>query len=349
MSEHLAAASAAMGVPESMVKRSAEARAKATGASVEDVLAAWAGGGDVPNAAATPQTPPPEPTADEPSAPPEAATEAERAPAPAAAAAAPATPSGGVVTPPPTPASVTPEEAVSYPVVVSVPTAGLKERTSGALPRWLAAAFMVVPAFGLIYLSASMSSAGCIEGGYELAVDRATGVVQNCDGTDFEGRGGASGEGGALLVAGGELYTSAGCAGCHGAGGGGGTGPAFTNVLLTFGSCADHMEWVLLGSSGFQAAGRDTYGDLAKPIAGGMPPHPSLTEEQLGSVVAFERTVFGGGVAEEVLVDCGLVEGEATEDGAPAEDGTSDGEAPIDEGTTTETTAGGEARAGANG
>ena len=40
----LAAASAAMGVPEALVKRSAEARAKATGASVDEILAAWAGG-----------------------------------------------------------------------------------------------------------------------------------------------------------------------------------------------------------------------------------------------------------------------------------------------------------------
>ena len=41
----LAAAAAAMGVPEALVKRSAEARARATGTSVDDILAAWAGGG----------------------------------------------------------------------------------------------------------------------------------------------------------------------------------------------------------------------------------------------------------------------------------------------------------------
>jgi hypothetical protein len=47
----LAAAAAAMGVPETLVKRSAEARAKATGATVDEILAAWAGGSPAPTAA----------------------------------------------------------------------------------------------------------------------------------------------------------------------------------------------------------------------------------------------------------------------------------------------------------
>jgi len=49
----LAAAAAAMGVPEALVKRSAEARARATGATVDDILAAWAGGGEAPSAPAS--------------------------------------------------------------------------------------------------------------------------------------------------------------------------------------------------------------------------------------------------------------------------------------------------------
>lgn len=44
MSDQLAAAAAAMGLPETLVQRSAEARAAETGASVEDILAGWAGG-----------------------------------------------------------------------------------------------------------------------------------------------------------------------------------------------------------------------------------------------------------------------------------------------------------------
>lgn len=63
MSEVLSAAAQKLGVPEAVVRRSAEARAKSTGTAVDEVLAAWAGGGTVvasapvtaaPVAAATP-------------------------------------------------------------------------------------------------------------------------------------------------------------------------------------------------------------------------------------------------------------------------------------------------------
>lgn len=48
MSDLLAAAAAALGTPEALVKRSAEARASASGMTVDEVLAAWAGGGAAP-------------------------------------------------------------------------------------------------------------------------------------------------------------------------------------------------------------------------------------------------------------------------------------------------------------
>ena len=48
MSDLAAAAAAAMGLPEVLVQRSAEARAADTGASVDDLLAAWAGGAPAP-------------------------------------------------------------------------------------------------------------------------------------------------------------------------------------------------------------------------------------------------------------------------------------------------------------
>jgi mono/diheme cytochrome c family protein len=331
MSDQLAAAAAAMNVPEVLVQRSAEARAKASGGSAEDIIAAWAGGGSAPAPSA------PEPGAAEPAAPEPAATPAEPEPAaetpaqPALAAAPTPAPAAtaSAPTPPPAPDKVTPEEALSVPVVVSVPTAGLKERTSSALPRWMAVALMIVPLFGLLYLTSNIQSAGCVDGGFELAVDRVTGFGENCDGSAFEGRAGAGGAGAEFIAQGRELYTSVGCAGCHGANGEGGQGPAFANVLVTFGSCPDHVEWVRLGSSGFQAAGMSTYGDVAKPIAGGMPGHASLSQEQLASVVSFERVVFGGGAADQVLADCGLI------DAAPSEDG-----------ATTDTTVGGEASAG---
>lgn len=61
MSDLLSTAAQALKAPDDIVKRSAEARAKATGSSVDDVLSAWAGGATL---AATPDaTPPPAPAA----------------------------------------------------------------------------------------------------------------------------------------------------------------------------------------------------------------------------------------------------------------------------------------------
>ena len=62
MSELLAQAAAALNAPEAIVKRSAEARARAGGVSADEVLAAWAGGGSV--ATAAPATAPPTPAAE---------------------------------------------------------------------------------------------------------------------------------------------------------------------------------------------------------------------------------------------------------------------------------------------
>ena len=63
MSELLSAAAAALGTPEALVKRSAEARAMATGATVDEILAAWAGGAPAP--AAETAAPEPEPATTE--------------------------------------------------------------------------------------------------------------------------------------------------------------------------------------------------------------------------------------------------------------------------------------------
>ena len=108
-SETLAAAAEVMGVPESLVQRSAQARAQAGGIAVDDVLGAWSGGAAGAHAAAPPPaaaaTPEPEPV-------PEAA--------PAAAAAAPAaTPD---VDPAATPAPVQPAGAAAAVAVLEAPT-----------------------------------------------------------------------------------------------------------------------------------------------------------------------------------------------------------------------------------
>ncbi|MCQ3803558.1 MAG: hypothetical protein OXC98_11050 [bacterium] len=314
MSEFLAQAALAMGAPEELVQRSAEARADADGVAVEEVLRAWAGGGSSP-AAAAPPPPPAAPAPPPPAAPaPAAAPQPEPVPTPAVVptpAAAPAVvPAAPVVAAPvPPPSEVTTKEAVSFPVVVSVPTARLKERTSSTLPRWLAALFLVIPAIGLLYLAGNSARAGCLEGGVELAVNPIDSTVVNCDGSEFTGR--AEDTAGVFLVVGEVVFET--CAGCHGANGEGGVGPAMGPILSVFSSCPDHIEWVTLATGGFQDAGIDTYGDLAKPVgAGGFMPgfETSNTAEEIASVVAFERIRFGGADPDETLVECGLVQGD---------------------------------------
>lgn len=49
MSDQLSAAASALGIPESLVQRSAAARATESGSSTEDILAAWAGGEVAPS------------------------------------------------------------------------------------------------------------------------------------------------------------------------------------------------------------------------------------------------------------------------------------------------------------
>lgn len=326
MSDQLSAAAQAMGIPEELVQRSAAARAAASGTDTDTVIAAWAGGESAPAATQAPEpatTPEPEPATETstPASPAELEPAAEPAEAPAMAPAA--------VTPPPTPTEVSPEEALDHDVVVSVPTAGLKERTSTTIPQWLVAALLIVPAFGLLYLASNgTADATCSETGIVLRVDRATGTLENCDGSEFTGRGGASGGGLEFIVLGQELYAT--CSGCHGVNGGGGVGPAFGGVNNTFSQCSDHIEWVRLGSAGFLAAGRNSYGDLGTTVGGGMPGFPNLSDEEIAAVISFERIRFGGGAVDAELANCGLIEAaDAPAEGeeVPADDM---GEAPAD-------------------
>jgi mono/diheme cytochrome c family protein len=228
-------------------------------------------------------------------------------------------------------AEVTAAEAAHLPEVVTVPTAGIKERTNFVIPRWLTALMLIAPLFALFALGGS-STGACGEA-TELNVDIISGEIVNCDGSEFTG-GGAGGAGTDFIALGGDLYAgnvtpASNCAGCHGASGqGSGSFPPLTGVVTTFGSCEDHVQWVTLGSSGWAAEVGNTYGDTNKAVGGGMPAHASLTEEQLRSVAAFERVRFGGANPEETLVDCGLVEAEG-EDGETPADG-EEGEAPAD-------------------
>jgi hypothetical protein len=113
---------------------------------------------------------------------------------------------------------------------------------------------------------------------------------------------------------GGEIYVASACAGCHGAGGAGNASvPALTDVLETFPDFRDQMMWVRLGSTGWQEFS-DTYGATDKPVQGGMPPHPTLTDQELALVVLYERAQFGEleEGSEEYLALLEVAEGAAT-------------------------------------
>lgn len=328
----LSGAAAALGLPEALVKRSAEARAAQTGQSVDDVLAAWAGG--EPMVAAAP--PPAEETAaPEPEPETEQAAPVATPPTPVIDVPQPAAASATAPTRAPVPAEVTVSEAAHLPDVVTVPTAGIRERTNFSIPRWLTVLLIVVPVLALFALGGS-STGACGEA-TELGIDVITGEIVNCDGTEFTG-GGAGGGATDFVALGGDIYNGTGvsgvnCASCHGANGEGGVGPALGGVLTTFGACPSHIEWVTLGSAGFP----DGYGDTNKPTAGGMPAFSgSLSEEQIAAVAAFERVRFGGQAPEEALADCGLAEGAS--EGGEGEGGEPTGTTvPTDGGETTDT------------
>lgn len=313
----LSAAAAAMGIPEAIVQRSAEARAAETGAGVDDILAAWAGGEAVAAAAPAAEVAPAQEASAVETAP---ALAPEPQPAAPIIAAAPAEPVAATRAPMPT--EVTAAEASRLPEVITVPTAGIRERTNFVIPKWLTAVILIVPLFALFALGGS-ATGECGEA-TELQTDVVTGEIVNCDGSEFTGQQIGGGEPD-FIAMGGDLY-STNCASCHGANGEGvGTFPSMAGVVTTFGACEDHKLWVSLGSSGWPDA---TYGDTNKPVGVGMPPFGgSLSEEQLASVVAFERVRFAGADQEAALADCGLaesdgegaVEGEAATEGGDAE------------------------------
>jgi mono/diheme cytochrome c family protein len=282
MEELLAAAATALKAPEGLVDRSARARAKAEGVSVEDVLRAWSGGGDIvssssPAAAAEAPEPVAQPTA--PAAEPTAAA-AEPEPAPEE---------------PRDHAAVEPEPAPAPEPEPDLVAAGL-------LPRWLVTLFVLVPLFAVGYALFLPNGPACGDSG-RLAVDPVTGLAVNCDGSEY------GSEATDFFAIGESTYAT--CAACHGAGGGGGGNfPAFTGgaLLSTFptGQCSDQVEWVRLGTAGWPEA---TYGATDKPVGGSgavMPAFGNLTEEQLRSVVLYERVAFGGEDLATALTDCGL-------------------------------------------
>ena len=293
MSELVNKVAELLNAPVDLVQRSAEARAAASGKSVDEVLSSWAGGESIEASAPVAETPKEEAPVEE--APKEEAP-VEEAPKETIAAA------------------VTQKITNSYSVINE--TMGIKTNSDTLLPKWLNFSFIIIPLFILVGLISSSNTQECGERGM-LNIDRKSQQAVNCDGSPYEGRGVASTNTINYIALGQEVYAgAAACAGCHGGGGGGGVGPAFTGGALytTFPTCADHAKWIQLGSAGWQAEVGPTYGAEDTVSIGGMPGFQGkLTEDELYAVVVFERVVFGGGNTEEVLTDCGLLETEEEE------------------------------------
>jgi hypothetical protein len=292
-----------LNAPVDLVQRSAEARAAASGKSVDEVLSSWAGGESVEASAPKEEAPVTETPKEE--APVEEApvTEIPKEEAPVEEA-----PKETIA------AAVTQKITKSYSVINE--TMGIKTNADTLLPRWLNFSFIIIPLFILVGLISASNTQECGERGM-LNIDRKSQQAVNCDGSPYEGRGVASTNTINYIAVGQEVYAgAAACAGCHGGGGGGGVGPAFTGGALytTFPTCADHAKWIQLGSAGWQAEVGPTYGAEDTVSIGGMPGFQGkLTEDELYAVVVFERVVFGGGNTEEVLIDCGLIETEEEE------------------------------------
>ena len=297
MSELVNKVAEILNAPVDLVQRSAEARAAASGISVDDVLSSWAGGESVASSAPKEEEPLVEETAAE-----EVVEE---------------TPVEEVIEEAPVEEikEVSVSSAVTRQVTKSLSfaneTMGIKINSENLLPKWLNFSFIIIPLFILVGLISSSNTQDCGERGM-LNIDRKSQEAVNCDGSPYEGKGVAATNTINYIAIGQEVYAgAAACAGCHGGGGGGGVGPAFIGGALytTFPTCADHTKWIQLGSAGWQAEVGPTYGAEETVSIGGMPGFQGkLTEDELYAVVVFERVVFGGGNTEEVLRDCGLLE-----------------------------------------
>ena len=300
MSELVNKVAEILNAPVDLVQRSAEARAQASGKSVEEVLSSWAGGESITSSAPKEEAPVEE-------APKEEVVIEEE-----------------IQEEDPVEIASTEEDVVPTTVTKQVTksisfaneTMGIKINSENLLPKWLNFSFIIIPLFILVGLISSSNTQECGERGM-LNVDRKSQEAVNCDGSPYEGRGVAATNTINYIALGQEVYAgAAACAGCHGGGGGGGVGPAFIGGALytTFPTCADHTKWIQLGSAGWQAEVGPTYGAEDTVSIGGMPGFQGkLTEDEIYAVVVFERVVFGGGNTEEVLSDCGLLETEEDE------------------------------------
>jgi mono/diheme cytochrome c family protein len=274
-------------MPESLVERSAKARAKSAGGSVDDVLLEWAeeegidvsdsslsggGGGEAVDDGVQAATAPAE------SLDSEELVDASDVTADSK---------------PDIPSPVEPEPGEE-------PESEVPASPRSRYPAWIAALLIIIPLLAVLYVVVVPNQPTCGSAG-QLAVDPATGNAVGCDGGEY-GTDAVSN-----LSAGAAIY-DAGCAVCHGASGGGGAGPAMAGgaVLEAFPApaCASQIEWIALGSSDWPDA---TYGANDTPVAGGMPGFEGrLTDLEIAQVALFERVEFGGLDVETAEAACGL-------------------------------------------
>lgn len=125
MTDLLQAASAALGTPAELVRRSAAARAAANGTSVDDILAAWSGGAPAPPAATPTAAETPAPT-------PEPAAEPEPVPTPVA------------VMEPPAPAPPEPIPQAEPETLLEPVPMGTRVRTAVRIGAWTGAALGII-------------------------------------------------------------------------------------------------------------------------------------------------------------------------------------------------------------
>ena len=200
MSELVNKVAEILNAPIDLVQRSAEARAAASGKSVDEVLSSWAGGESIEASAPVEEAPVEEKPVEE-------------------------APVENVTT------TVTQKITNSYSVVNE--TMGIKTNPETLLPKWLNFSFIVIPLFILVGLISSSNTQECGERGM-LNIDRKSQQAVNCDGSPYEGRGVAATNTINYIALGQEVYAgAAACAGCHGGGGGGGDIiPSISSIFL---------------------------------------------------------------------------------------------------------------------
>ena len=290
----LAAVAEARKMPESLVERSAKARAKSADGSVDDVLLEWAkeegldvsdsslpvggGGGEAADGGGqAPTGSEPSSEIDEPEDLEELVDSSDVGPAPKVD----------------IPSPVEPEP-------IEEPEPEVPTSPRSRYPAWLAAVLIIIPLLAVLYVVVVPNQPTCGSAG-QLAIDPATGNAVGCDGGEY-GVDAVSN-----FSAGAAIY-DAGCAVCHGATGGGGAGPAMAGgaVLAAFpeAACESQIEWIALGSADWPDA---TYGANDTPVAGGMPGFEGqLTELEIAQVTLFERVEFGGLDVETAETACGF-------------------------------------------